>query len=58
MALTRPIVSMSVGSWLALDRQDDRPLLVEPGGNQLVLAGTDGPADIADVDLVSRCDRR
>src|SRR5208282_4860857 len=39
-----------VGSWLALDRQDDRPLLVEPAGNQLVLSGTNGAADIADAD--------
>src|SRR4029077_12149983 len=39
-----------VGPGLALDRQDDRPLLVEPGGNQLVLPGTDGAADIAYAD--------
>src|ERR1700716_3630633 len=39
-----------VGSWLALDRQDDRPLLVEPAGNQLILSRTDGAADIAYAD--------
>src|SRR6202030_1926220 len=39
-----------VGPGLPLDRQDDRPLLVEPGGNQLVLPGTDGAADIAYAD--------
>ena len=39
-----------VGAGLALDRQNDRPLLVEPGGNQLVLSRADGVADIADAD--------
>src|ERR1700730_254574 len=39
-----------VGSRLALDRQDDRSLLVEPAGNQLVLSRTDGVADIAYAD--------
>src|ERR1700681_2208533 len=40
----------NVGAGLALDRQNDCPLLVEPGGNQLVLSGADGVADIAEVD--------
>src|SRR3984893_18017323 len=39
-----------VGAGLALDRQNDCPLLVEPGGNQLVLTRADGVADIADAD--------
>src|SRR5207237_9619606 len=39
-----------VGAWLALDRQNDGPLLVEPGGNQLVLSQADGVADIAYAD--------
>ena len=39
-----------VGSRLTLDRQNDRPLLVEPAGNQLVLSRTDGAADIAYAD--------
>src|ERR1700682_4247324 len=39
-----------VGAGLALDRQEDRPLLVEPGGNQLVLSRADGAADIAYAD--------
>ena len=39
-----------VGSGLTLDRQQDRPLLVVPGGNQLVLAGADCAADIAYAD--------
>src|ERR1700674_1887523 len=37
-----------VGAGLALDRQEDRPLLVEPGGNQLVLTRADGLGDIPD----------
>src|ERR1700681_959725 len=39
-----------VGAGLALDRQEDRRLLVEPGGNQLVLSRADGLADIAYAD--------
>ena len=39
-----------VGSGLALDRQKDGALRVEPGGNQLVLSRADGAADIADAD--------
>ena len=34
-----------VGPGLALDRQEDRPLLVEPGGNQLVLSRADRVPD-------------
>ena len=39
-----------VGPGLALDRQEDRPLLIKPGGDHLVLARTDGVPDIADAD--------
>ena len=39
-----------VGAGLALDRQNDRPLLVEPARDQLVLWRTDGAADIAYAD--------
>src|SRR6185295_9659359 len=39
-----------VGSGLALDRQDDRSLLVEPVGNQVVFRGRNGAADIAYAD--------
>ena len=39
-----------VGAGLALDRQDDCPLLVEPGGNQFVFSRADGVADIAHAD--------
>jgi hypothetical protein len=45
--------SATVGSGLALYRQDDRPLLVEPAGNQIVLWRTDGAADIAYADRCS-----
>ena len=40
-----------VGAGLALDRQDDRALvLVVPAGDQIVLRRADGAADIADAD--------
>ncbi len=39
-----------VGAGLALDRQDNRPLIVEPAGDQLVLSRADGAADISDAD--------
>src|SRR6266852_3081327 len=39
-----------VGAGLALDRQDDRPLLVVPAGDQLILSRADGAADIAYAD--------
>ena len=39
-----------VGAGLALDRQDDRPLIVVPAGDQLILSRADGAADIADAD--------
>src|SRR5277367_4099587 len=39
-----------VGAGLALHRQKDRPPLVVPRGNQLVLSRTDGVADIAYAD--------
>ena len=58
MVLTRPTVSMTLApGWRWIERED-RPLLAEPGSNRLVLAGTDGAADIADADPASRCDRR
>jgi hypothetical protein len=47
-----------VGSGLTLDGQQDRPLLVVPGRNQLVLAGTDCAADIAYSDWRPVCYRR
>ena len=36
-----------VGAGLALDRQDDRALLVVPAGDQIVLRPVDGLADVA-----------
>ncbi len=37
-----------VGAGLTLDREDDRPLLVEPAGKQVVLRRVDRRADILD----------
>ena len=37
-----------VGAWLALDAQNDRTLLVEPAGEQIVLRSLDDIADVAD----------
>ena len=37
-----------IGSGLALDAKDDRPVLVEPAGNQIVLRRADGMADVTD----------
>ena len=39
-----------VRAGLALDRQDDRPLIVVPARDQLILSRADGSADIADAD--------
>src|SRR6266478_2150383 len=44
------LILFTVSTTLALDCQEDRPLLVEPGGNQLVLSQADGVADIAYAD--------
>jgi len=47
IALILAIGLDDVGAGLALDRQDDGPLLVEPGGKSLGLSRADGLADIA-----------
>ena len=39
---------MTLAPGCALDRQNDRPLIVVPAGNQLILSRADGATDIAD----------